>query len=62
VPDHLDKQLLEPLAALIKANGKLNDALDATRSLWAGEPPACWIDQLNEPTQLLRKHRVRAKA
>jgi hypothetical protein len=53
----LDKQLLEPLAALIRANGRLNDAIDKTRHFWTvGD--MCWIDQLTEPTLLLEHHKA----
>jgi hypothetical protein len=53
----LNKILLGPLAALIRADGRLNDAIDRTRRFWL-RGGVCWIDQINEPTELLRKHKI----
>jgi hypothetical protein len=53
----LDIKLLAPLAALLKANGRLNDAIEGTREFWAWGHP-CWIDQITEPTLLLEHHKI----
>jgi hypothetical protein len=53
----LDKQLLEPLAELIRANGRLSDAIANTRRFWS-VVDLCWIDQLKEPTKLLQNHKI----
>jgi hypothetical protein len=56
VPE-LDTKLLAPLAALLKANGRLSDAIDGTREFWVGKSP-CWIDLISEPTLLLEHHKL----
>jgi hypothetical protein len=53
----LDTKLLAPLAALLKANGRLVDAIDGTRQFWAWGD-RCWIDQISEPTKLLKEHKI----
>jgi hypothetical protein len=53
----LDTKLLAPLAALLKANGRLDDAINNTRQFWA-RGDHCWIDQITEPTLLLEHHKI----
>jgi hypothetical protein len=54
-----DKNLLFPLNKLLEANDRLEAALDNTAEMWKTGPDKCWIDQINEPTPLLEKHRIR---
>jgi hypothetical protein len=53
----LDTKLLSPLAALLKANGRLDDAITSTRKFWEWADH-CWIDQVTEPTLLLEHHKI----
>jgi hypothetical protein len=53
----LDTKLLAPLAELLRANGRLDDAINNTREFWAWGDP-CWIDQITEPTLLLEHHKL----
>jgi hypothetical protein len=53
----LDTKLLAPLAELLRANGRLDDAINNTREFWAWGDP-CWIDQIIEPTLLLEHHKL----
>jgi hypothetical protein len=53
----LDTKLLTPLAALLKANGRLDDAIDNTREFWEW-CDHCWVDQITEPTLLLEHHKI----
>jgi hypothetical protein len=57
VADPVDSKLLPSLNALLEANDKLLDAIDATREAW-DLPEKCWIDQLVEPTLLLEHHKL----
>jgi hypothetical protein len=53
----LDIKLLAPLAALLRANARLDNAIDGTRQFWAWGNH-CWIDQITEPTLLLEHHKI----
>ncbi len=59
MPGITDKSLLLPLNKLLEANDRLNAALDKTTEMWKTAADKCWIDQMNEPTPLLEKHRIR---
>jgi hypothetical protein len=49
--------ILIPLLDLLAANQKLHIVLDHTTDMWFWTDK-CWIDQLNEPTIDLQKHRL----
>jgi hypothetical protein len=52
-----EKKILIPLNELLKANDRLESAIEATRQHWP-HVEKCWIDQL-EPTKLLSDHRLK---
>jgi hypothetical protein len=59
VPEPLgDNQIIVDLNKLLEANDRLDAALDATISQWPFTAK-CWVDQINEPTILLEKHRLK---
>jgi hypothetical protein len=60
VADPQEIELLPSLNALLEANDKLNQAIDATRQAWK-IPEKCWIDRISEPTPLLEKHKLCAE-
>lgn len=54
-----DRNILMPLNALLAANDRLEEAIKRTEKQWPHSANPCWIDQLNEPTVLLAKHRLK---
>jgi hypothetical protein len=53
-----EKKILIPLNELLKANDRLESAIEATRLHWS-HVQQCWIDQMGEPTKLLEDHRIK---
>jgi hypothetical protein len=58
VPETPEGKILVDLNKLLEANDRLDVALDNTMRVWP-TTPKCWIDQINEPTLLLEKHRLK---
>jgi hypothetical protein len=53
-----EKKILIPLNELLKANDRLESAIEATRKHWP-HVEKCWIDHVIEPTKLLEDHRIK---
>jgi hypothetical protein len=53
-----EKKILIPLNELLKANDRLESAIEATRKHWS-HVQKCWIDHVTEPTKLLEDHRIK---